>query len=110
MRILSLSAAIGAVVLSAIQLVQADISKIVRVDQPSQQLIDAEGRSRWFHGTNIVKKAFPWHVDVENFVPNWSLVDKDIELLKTMNINSVRLGMFLFFVLTLLVCIVFVEQ
>lgn len=92
MRILSLSAAVSAVVLSALQLAQADISKIVRVDQTSQQLIDAEGRSRWFHGTNMVKKAFPWHVDVDNFVPNWSLVDKDIELLKTMNINSVRLG------------------
>ncbi|KAF9543210.1 hypothetical protein EC957_001085 [Mortierella hygrophila] len=92
MRILSLSTAISAVVLSALQLAQADISKIVRVDQTSQQLIDAEGRSRWFHGTNMVKKAFPWHVDVDNFVPNWSLVDKDIELLKTMNINSVRLG------------------
>ena len=96
MRILSLSAAICAVVLSAIQMAQADISKIVRVDQASQQLIDAEGRSRWFHGTNMVKKAFPWHVDIDNFVPNWSLVDKDIELLKTMNINSVRLGMFIF--------------
>lgn len=96
MKILSLSAAISAVVLSALQLAQADISKIVRVDQTSQQLIDAEGRSRWFHGTNMVKKAFPWHVDVDNFVPNWSLVDKDIELLKTMNINSVRLGMFVF--------------
>lgn len=94
MRILTLSAAVSAVVLSALQLAQADISKIVRVDQTSQQLIDAEGRSRWFHGTNMVKKAFPWHVDVDNFVPNWSLVDKDIELLKTMNINSVRLGMF----------------
>jgi endoglycosylceramidase len=92
MRILSLSAAVGAVVLSVLQMAQADISKIVRVDQTSQQLIDAEGRSRWFHGTNMVKKAFPWHVDIDNFVPNWSLVDKDIELLRTMNINSVRLG------------------
>jgi len=92
MRIISLSAAVGVVVLSVLQISQADISKIVRVDQTSQQLIDAEGRSRWFHGTNMVKKAFPWHVDVENFVPNWSLVDKDIELLRTMNINSVRLG------------------
>ncbi|KAF9925208.1 hypothetical protein FBU30_004966 [Linnemannia zychae] len=92
MKILSLSAAVGAVVLSALQIAQADISKIVRVDQNTQQLIDAEGRSRWFHGINMVKKSHPWHLDVEKFVSGWSFVDRDIELLRKMNINSVRLG------------------
>ncbi|KAK6355602.1 hypothetical protein TWF696_004701 [Orbilia brochopaga] len=72
--------------------VGADISKIVRVDVASQQFIDAQGRSRHFHGTNMVKKSFPWHEDVDNFVPGWSIVDKDIQYLKDLNINVVRLG------------------
>ncbi|KAF9403209.1 hypothetical protein BGZ94_004678, partial [Podila epigama] len=91
MKILSLTTAVGAF-MSAVQLVQADLSKIMRVDQSTQQLIDVQGRSRWFHGTNAVKKSFPWHHDINNFTPSWSLVDKDIQTMKDLNINSVRLG------------------
>ncbi|KAG0201443.1 hypothetical protein BGX28_005724 [Mortierella sp. GBA30] len=69
-----------------------DVSKIVRVDQTSHQFIDALGRSRFFHGINIVKKSHPWHLDVNNFVPGQSMVEKDIETLKDLNINSIRLG------------------
>ncbi|KAG0270698.1 hypothetical protein DFQ27_000049 [Actinomortierella ambigua] len=72
--------------------VMADISKIVRVDQSSHQFIDATGRSRFFHGTNMVYKEFPWHHDLTNFKPSWSIVEKDIQTLKDLNINSVRLG------------------
>ncbi|KAF3904386.1 hypothetical protein ABW21_db0201740 [Orbilia brochopaga] len=40
----------------------------------------------------MVKKGFPWHEDVDNFVPGWSIVDKDIQYLKDLNVNVVRLG------------------
>ncbi|KAF9288966.1 hypothetical protein BGZ74_000813 [Mortierella antarctica] len=92
MKLLSIAAAIGAVALSALQMAQADLSKIMRVDPATQQFIDVQGRSRWFHGTNVVKKSFPWHHDIVNFQPSWSLVEKDIQTMKDLNINSVRLG------------------
>ncbi|KAG0200821.1 hypothetical protein BGX28_006207 [Mortierella sp. GBA30] len=92
MKILSISTAIGVVFISALQQASADLSKIVRVDQDTHQFVDAQGRSRFFHGTNMVKKSFPYHMDVNNFVPSWSIVDKDIELMKSLNINSIRLG------------------
>lgn len=88
MKLLSISAAIGAVALSALQIVQADLSKIMRVEPATQQFIDVQGRSRWFHGTNVVKKSFPWHHDIVNFQPSWSLVEKDIQTMKDLNINS----------------------
>ncbi|EWC43853.1 hypothetical protein DRE_07297 [Drechslerella stenobrocha 248] len=90
MKGLTLSTA-AAVFLQA-SVTYADISKIVRVDVKSQQFIDAQGRSRHFHGTNMVKKSFPWHADVDNFVAGYSVVDKDIQYLKDLNINVVRLG------------------
>ncbi|KAK3813055.1 MAG: glycoside hydrolase superfamily [Benniella sp.] len=92
MKVLSITAAIAAVALSVLDVVQADLSKIVRVNPSTQHFIDAQGRSRFFHGTNMVKKSFPWHHDVNNFTPSWSIVDRDIELMKSLNINIVRLG------------------
>ncbi|KAF9192094.1 hypothetical protein BGZ50_008824 [Haplosporangium sp. Z 11] len=93
MKIISISTAIGAVILSTfVQVSTAELSKIVRVDQASQQFIDAQGRSRFFHGTNMVKKSPPYHMDVNKFVPSWSIVDKDIEVMKALNINIIRLG------------------
>ncbi|KAF9199520.1 hypothetical protein BGZ49_010336 [Haplosporangium sp. Z 27] len=92
MKTLSIAAAIGVVALSALQFAQADVSKIVRVDPSTQMFIDAQGRSRFFHGTNMVSKSFPWHLDVVNFVPGRSIVQKDIDFLKSININSIRLG------------------
>ncbi|EPS43100.1 hypothetical protein H072_2932 [Dactylellina haptotyla CBS 200.50] len=73
--------------------VYADLSKIVRVDVGSQQFIDEEGRSRHFHGTNMVKKRYPFHKDINTFIPGSSVVDQDIEYLKDLNINVVRLGL-----------------
>ncbi|KAG0292853.1 hypothetical protein BGZ98_002438, partial [Dissophora globulifera] len=94
MKSLSISAALAAVATLSLlsTMAQADLSKIMRVNPSTQHFIDAQGRSRFFHGTNMVKKSFPWHLDVDNFVPSWSIVDKDIDLLKALNINIVRLG------------------
>lgn len=92
MRLLSISAAMSAVALSVLQAVQADLSRIARVDQDNQQFKDVQGRTRWFHGTNMISKWAPWYLSVDAFVPSWSIVDKDIQLLKDLNINNVRLG------------------
>ncbi|KAF9552536.1 hypothetical protein BGW38_009458, partial [Lunasporangiospora selenospora] len=92
MKILSLTTAVAAVILGTASVASAELSKIVRMDPRTQMFIDTEGRTRFFHGTNMVMKSFPWHHDVNNFVPSWSIVDKDIETLKSLNINSVRLG------------------
>ncbi|KAG0226808.1 hypothetical protein BGW42_003347 [Actinomortierella wolfii] len=91
MKLATISAAISAFTIAG-TLVQADLSRIVRVDRSTYQFIDAQGRSRFFHGTNMVYKKFPWHHNINSFVPGWSIVDKDIQTMKALNINSVRLG------------------
>lgn len=47
----------------------------------------------------MVKKKFPWHADINNFVAGYSVVDRDIQHLKDLNINVIRLGKL--FVMTL---------
>jgi len=89
MRFLSISAVVA---LASVALVAADLSKVVRVDPVNQQFIDAQGRTRFFHGTNMIKKVPPYHADITTFVPGYSLVDEDIQVLKDLNINSIRLG------------------
>ncbi|KAF9164392.1 hypothetical protein DFQ26_001484 [Actinomortierella ambigua] len=91
MKPLSISTALSTLAIVG-SLVHADLSRIIRVDQGTYQFIDTQGRSRFFHGTNMVYKEFPWHHNLDNFVPGWSFVDKDIETMKSLNINSVRLG------------------
>lgn len=54
----------------------------------------------------MVKKKFPWHADINNFVAGYSLVDRDIQHLKDLNINVIRLGRSL--VVYFVVCLCFV--
>ena len=49
------------------------------------------GRSRIFHGVNIVYKAFPWYPDLDNFDPRWSFSMEDVNLLADLGMNMIRL-------------------
>lgn len=57
-----------------------------------RQFIDEMGRSISFAGVNIVYKQPPYYPDRKNFSFDKSLTDKDIEVLKSLGINLVRLG------------------
>ena len=51
-----------------------------------------DGRYAIFHGVNVVVKLPPFIPDTENFDPYFSFTDEDIEILKKLGINLVRLG------------------
>ncbi|KAJ6256565.1 Endoglycoceramidase [Drechslerella dactyloides] len=40
----------------------------------------------------MVNKKFPFHKDIHQFTPGRSVVDRDIQHLKDLNVNLVRLG------------------
>ena len=51
-----------------------------------------DGRYTIFHGVNVVVKLPPFIPDTEKFDPYVSFTDKDIEILKRLGMNLVRLG------------------
>eukprot|EP01113_Clastostelium_recurvatum_P033949 TRINITY_DN4550_c0_g1_i1.p1 TRINITY_DN4550_c0_g1~~TRINITY_DN4550_c0_g1_i1.p1 ORF type:complete len:510 (-),score=124.90 TRINITY_DN4550_c0_g1_i1:11-1540(-) len=67
-------------------------SGVIKVDTSSQQLIDEEGRVRFFHGVNAVYKVFPWVPPTGAFDPLNSLSREDVANLTQWGFNFVRLG------------------
>ena len=53
--------------------------------------MDNLGRERFFHGTNIVIKQFPWHPKQEGYGFE-SFSEKDMQLMESLGLNVVRLG------------------
>ena len=51
-----------------------------------------DGRYSIFHGVNVVVKLPPFIPDTEKFDPYFSFTDEDINILKRLGINLVRLG------------------
>jgi endoglycosylceramidase len=60
---------------------------------PSFGRSDADGRERYFHGTNCVVKGPPYHPDPDNFDTLVSLTDRDFAILADAGVNVIRLGM-----------------
>ncbi|CAO3641847.1 unnamed protein product [Cunninghamella echinulata] len=67
------------------------MAKINKVDQSIHQIIDEFGRVRFFHGTNVVKKAAPWYRSLD-FKPGDSFGLQDVQNLQRLGVNAVRLG------------------
>jgi endoglycosylceramidase len=63
-----------------------------RDDSSERRFVDAHGRERVFHGTNVVVKGPPWLPRLDEFDPLTSLVEKDFEHLQEVGINLLRLG------------------
>ena len=63
----------------------------ITVNPANQRLVDELGRERFFHGTNIVIKQFPWHPKEEGFGDD-SFSEKDMQLMQSLGLNVVRLG------------------
>ena len=54
--------------------------------------LDESGRSRLFHGTNALVKGPPWHPDPETFSPDVSMAEHDFEVMQSLGLNVLRLG------------------
>ncbi|KAJ1713580.1 glycoside hydrolase superfamily [Aspergillus flavus] len=68
------------------------MSRIKEVDQDTHQIVDEFGRTRFFHGTNVVMKEPPWHRPLE-WVPGVSsFSEQDVQNLHDLGLNIVRLG------------------
>lgn len=68
------------------------MARINRVNQDTHQIVDEFGRTRFFHGTNVVMKESPWHRPME-WVPGVSsFSEKDVQNLHDLGLNVVRLG------------------
>jgi endoglycosylceramidase len=67
------------------------LSKIGLVDQTINQITDVHGRTRFFHGTNVVMKSAPWYRS-SNFDPPNSFGPQDVQNLQALGVNVVRLG------------------
>lgn len=68
------------------------MARINRVDQNKHQIIDEFGRTRFFHGTNVVMKEPPWHRPLEWIPGVSSFGEKDVQNLHDLGVNIVRLG------------------
>jgi len=64
-------------------------SKII---QKNRQFIDVHGRTRIFHGVNIVYKLPPYYPIEDKFDPYKSFSDEDLKYFKQLGFNLVRLG------------------
>ncbi|KAI8817036.1 glycoside hydrolase superfamily, partial [Fimicolochytrium jonesii] len=68
------------------------LAKIHKVDTRTSHLLDTHGRTRFFHGVNVVFKREPWYPPTEEFDPVTSFCDEDIRILASLNLNCIRLG------------------
>ncbi|KAJ5107238.1 hypothetical protein N7456_003913 [Penicillium angulare] len=68
------------------------MARISQVDQDKHQIVDEFGRTRFFHGTNVVMKEAPWYRPLE-WVPGVpSFGEQDVQNLHDLGLNIVRLG------------------
>ncbi|KAF7590407.1 hypothetical protein BBP40_002909 [Aspergillus hancockii] len=68
------------------------MARISQVNQDTHQIVDEFGRTRFFHGTNVVMKKPPWHRPLE-WVPGVSSFgEQDVQNLHDLGLNVVRLG------------------
>ncbi|OAQ99048.1 hypothetical protein LLEC1_02481 [Akanthomyces lecanii] len=68
------------------------MAHIKRVNQDTHQVVDEHGRTRFFHGTNVVMKEAPWYRPMD-WTPGVSTFgEQDVQNLHDMGVNIVRLG------------------
>ena len=48
--------------------------------------------NRYFHGTNVVYKRAPFYPKTDSFDAQFSYADEDMQLMKDMGYNVIRLG------------------
>jgi len=70
----------------------ADKVDPIRVDPSTGHYVDSHGRTRIFHGMNVVYKKAPWYPESKTFDPAESLDPETMDLLREWGFNVVRLG------------------
>ena len=68
------------------------LSQTIKINTETNQFIDNQGRELFFHGVNVVYKIPPWIPDVDKFDPLTSFNEDDMQFLKDMGLNIIRLG------------------
>lgn len=64
----------------------------IKIDPESRHFLDESGRVRIFHGVNAVYKVPPYHPDLEQWGPQTSMTERDVDDLAEWGFNFVRLG------------------
>ncbi|DBA00768.1 TPA: hypothetical protein N0F65_004673 [Lagenidium giganteum] len=66
---------------------------VISVDPATHHFVDGLGRTRIFHGVNVVEKAPPYHPVIDgDFDTVRSMVQQDFDYLNSWGMNVVRLG------------------
>ncbi|KAH1474889.1 hypothetical protein KXX53_005837 [Aspergillus fumigatus] len=68
------------------------MARISQVNQDTHQIVDEFGRTRFFHGTNVVMKEPPWYRPFEWAPGVSSFGEQDVQNLHALGLNIVRLG------------------
>jgi endoglycosylceramidase len=69
-----------------------NMARIKHVNQDTYQIIDEYGRTRFFHGTNVVMKEEPWYRPFEWTPGVSSFGERDVQNMHDLGLNIVRLG------------------
>jgi endoglycosylceramidase len=69
-----------------------NMARIKHVNQDTYQIVDEYGRTRFFHGTNVVMKEAPWYRPFQWIPGVPSFGEQDLQTLHDMGLNIVRLG------------------
>ena len=77
----------GSVICLHLSAVFSVCGAFIQVDPANQQLVDVEGRQRYFHGVNVVVKEPPW-IPVDS---SYTFTDKDMATLQELGLNALRL-------------------
>ena len=70
--------------------VKKGLKKSLRIED--QKFLDKKGRQVLFRGVNVVYKDAPYFPIVKNFHSNLSFVKDDVDLLQSLGVNMIRLG------------------
>ena len=68
------------------------ITSKLRISRANRKFYDEQGRTRIFHGVNVVYKLPPYIPSLDKFDPNLSLSREDVEYMKKFGFNLVRFG------------------
>ncbi|KAG9495432.1 hypothetical protein J7337_013678 [Fusarium musae] len=68
------------------------MARIKHVNQDTHQIVDEYGRTRFFHGTNVVMKEEPWYRPFEWTPGVSSFGERDVQNMHDLGLNIVRLG------------------
>lgn len=83
---------LGATVLAHASTDKTDTTALQAVGISGRRFVDVNGRERHFRGVNVVYKDAPWIPRTTSFHSNLSFAQDDVDLLASLGVNLIRLG------------------